>query len=112
MGEWPRTDRPGEPTPGERLLYALGQLFKQWHIRATLTPPDEVDVEAVAKMLDVWSDVEFVQDGEGGDEPVRHLHFPSEVLVVDRRREFPWQLLDVWEWAARQETGDFWRYFH
>ncbi len=99
-------------TPGERLLYALGQLYRQWHVRATLTPPGEVDVEAVAKMLGVWSGVEFVQEGEGEDEPALHLHFAGEVLIVDRRREFPWTLLDVWEWARAQESRDFWRYFH
>jgi hypothetical protein len=99
-----------EPTPGERLLYALGQLHRQWRARATLTPPDEVDVEAVAKMLGIWSEVEFVQDGDGGGEPSRHLHFASEVLVIDHRCGFPWTLLDVWEWARRQEAREFWRY--
>jgi hypothetical protein len=59
-------------------------------------------------MLGVLTDIEFVQEGDG--EPVLHLHFASEVLTVDRRREFPWQLLDVWEWARRQETREFWRY--
>lgn len=99
------------PTPGERLLYALGQLYRQWHVRATLTPPDEVDVEAVARMLGVWTDIEFVQDEEDEGEPALHLHFAGEVLTIDRRREFPWQLLGVWEWAQAQETRDFWRYF-
>lgn len=97
-------------TPGGRLLYALGQLHKQWQVRATLTPPGEVDVEAVARMLGVWGDVEFAQDEEGGDRPALHLHFAGEVLTVDRRREFPWLLLDVWEWARWQEEREFWRY--
>ncbi len=110
MGQRPTSDRE-QPTPGERLLYALGQLHKQWHVRATLTPPDEVDVVAVAKMLDVWRDVEFVQD-EDVEERQQHFHFPSEVLVVDRCQEFPWRLLDVWEWARGQEMSEFWRYFH
>jgi len=110
--EWPTTDEPGEPTPGERLLYALGQLFKQWHVRATLTPPHEVDVEAVAKMLGVWGEVEFAQDGEDEDEPVWYLHLPGEVLVIDRREEFPWRLLADWEWAQELEVKEFWRYFH
>ena len=100
----------GQPTPGERLLYALGQLHRQWCVRATLTPPDEVDVEAVAKMLGVWSDVEFVQDGESEDDGEQCIHFPCEVLLIDRRREFPWLLLEVWEWARGQETREFWRY--
>ncbi len=108
-----RTDNPGEPTPGERLLYALGQLFKQWHVRASLTPPHEVDVEAVAKMLGIWADVEFIQDGEDEDEPALYLHLPHEVLVVDSRRpEFPWRLLADFEWAQEQEVKEFWRYFH
>lgn len=100
----------GEVTPGERLLYALGQMHKQWRVRATLTPPDEVDVEAVAKMLGVWGDVEFVREGDDEDEGEQHIHFAGEVLTVDRRREFPWQLLDVWEWARGQEVREFWRY--
>jgi hypothetical protein len=114
MGQRKTSER-SQPTPGERLLYALGQLHRQWHVRATLTPPDEVDVEAVARMLGVWADIEFIQDEEGdedGGEPALHLHFTREVLTVDRRREFPWTLLGVWEWARRQETRDFWRYFH
>jgi hypothetical protein len=73
VGQWPTTDKRGEPTPGERLLYALGQLYRQWYIRATLTPPGKVDVEAVAKMLGVWGEVEFVQDGEDEDSGQQHL---------------------------------------
>lgn len=108
-----RTSGRGQPTPGERLLYALGQLYRQWRVRATLTPPNEVDVASVAKMLDVWRDVEFVQDeDEEEEERQQHFHFPSEVLIVDRRQEFPWQLLSDFEWAERQEVRDFWRYFH
>jgi hypothetical protein len=110
-----RTSERSQPTPGERLLYALAQLHRQWGIRATLTPPAEVDVEAVAKMLGVWGDIEFVQesDDEGDGEPAAlHLHFAGEVLTVDRRQEFPWTLLDVWEWARGQETRELWRYFH
>lgn len=105
-------DWPGEPTPGERLLYALGQLYKQWHRRSTLTPPHEVDVEAVARMLGIWPEVEFLQDGEDEEEPAQYLHLPGEVLVIDSRREFPWQLLSDSEWAHEQERKEFWRYFH
>lgn len=113
MGQRPTSGR-GEVTPGGRLLYALGQLHRQWQVRATLTPPGEVDVEAVAKMLGVWTDIEFVREDDDGDdgEPALYLHFAGEVLTVDRRREFPWLLLDVWEWARGQETREFWRYFH
>jgi hypothetical protein len=109
VGQRVRSAR-GEVTPGERLMYALGQLHKQWLVRATLTLPDEVDVEAVARMLGVWGDVEFVQDGEGEGDGEQCIHFPCEVLLIDRRREFPRTLLDVWEWARGQETREFWRY--
>lgn len=110
MGQRQTSGR-GEVNPGERLLYALAQLHRQWGIRATLTPPGEVDVEAVARMLGVWTDIEFIQDegGNEGDEK-QFIHFAGEVLAVDRRREFPWMLLDVWEWARKQETREFWRY--
>jgi hypothetical protein len=98
----------GEPTPGERLLYALGQLHREWRVRATLTPPQEVDVEAVARMLGIWTDVEFVQEGENEE----YLHLPEEVLLIDRRKEFPWQLMDPFEWARELERKDFWREHH
>lgn len=91
-------------------MRALRQLHRQCRVRAALAPHGEVDVEAVAKLLGVWSEVEFVQEGDGEDEPALHLHFAGEVLVVDRRCGFPWQLLDVWEWARRQEAREFWRY--
>jgi hypothetical protein len=110
VSERPRTDTRGEPTPGERLLYALGQLYRQYRVRATLTPPCEVDVEAVARMLAIWSDVEFIQQGE--DEGEEYLHLPAEVLLIDRRQAFPWQLMDPFEWARELELKDFWRYWH
>jgi len=90
-------------------MCALRQLHRKCRVRAALAPHGEVDVEAVAKLLGVWSEVEFVQD-EDGDEGRQHFHFPSEVLVVDHRCGFPWQLIDVWEWARRQEAREFWRY--
>lgn len=100
-----------EPTPGERLLYVLGQIFRRWHAGTGLTSPKEVDIEDLARMLGVWSEVEFAQT----DATRKHLgclHFPTEVLVIDRTREFPWRLLSVWEWAREQELDEFWTYFH
>jgi hypothetical protein len=105
-------DEVGRPTPGERLFYALGQLYRRWRTGQSDTRPQEVDIEDMARILGVWGEVEFVQDGEGEDSGQQHFHFPSEVLVVDAGREFPWRLLDAWEWADKQETKDFWRYFH
>ncbi len=110
MSECPGADARDEPTPGERLLYALGQLYRQYRVRATLTRPQEVDVVAIARMLGIWTEVEFVQDGEDEDE--EYVHLPAEVLLIDRRQEFPWQLMDPFEWAREVERKEFWRYFH
>lgn len=95
-----------EPTPGERLLHALGQIHRRWHAGTGRTPPHEVDIEALARTLGAWAAVEFVQDGDGE----QRLHFPDEILIIDHRHSFPWRLLGTWEWAREQEVGEFWRY--
>jgi hypothetical protein len=64
------------------------------------------DIETVARVVGVWSEVEHFQEGEGHDEGVLFLHLPSEVLVIDCLQEFPWKLLDAREWARRQERRD------
>ena len=101
---------PDEPTPGERLLYVLGQLYRRWRTGTGRTSPHEVDVEALARMLGLWSEIEFVQDSEGGGE--RYIHFPTDVLVIDDQQDFPWRLLSIWEWGRQQELKEFWDYFH
>ena len=114
-GEWPSSpDRHGEeaapgahltesPTPGERLLYALGQLY--WRSRAgeLHVHPQDFDIENVARIIGVWRDVEFVQDDAAGVA----YHFPAEVLCVAPEFAFPWYLLHVWAWAAERELGSF-----
>lgn len=95
-----------EPTPGERLLHALGQIHRRWHAGTGRTPPHEVDIEALARTLGAWAAVEFVQDGDGE----QRLHFPDEILIIDHRHSFLWRLLGTWEWAREQEVGEFWRY--
>jgi hypothetical protein len=111
VSERPSKDTRSEPTPGERLLYALGQLYRRWRrgLEGSV-PPYRIDVEAVAKFLGVWADVEFVQEDE--DAPTQYLHFPTEVLLIDQRQEFPWQLLTDWEWGKEQEYAEFWRNHH
>jgi hypothetical protein len=91
------------PTPGERLLYALGQLYRRSRYGDLDVDPDDFDIEDLARIIGVWRDVEFVQDDEGG----RSYHFPSEVLCVAPGFVFPWYLLDIWAWAAERELGDF-----
>lgn len=102
----------GTPTSGELLLYGLGQLYRQWRVgEKGAVRPRQIDVEAVARFLGLWHEVEFVQEDEE-DSPLTFLHLPDEVLVIDPRDEFPWQLFDPWEWAKAQEIREFWRYFH
>jgi len=100
-----------EPTPGERLFYALGQVYRRWHTGQALVCPWRLDVEELARLLGLWSDVEFAQEDETA-KGINYLHFPAEVLVVDREQQFPWRLIDTWEWAAEQEQKEFWAYFH
>lgn len=96
-----------EPTPGERLFYTLGQVYSRWHTGKALVCPWSLDVEELARLLGLWSDVEFAQEDENGK--LCCLHFPSDVLVIETAQRFPWRLLDVWEWAAEQERADAWR---
>jgi hypothetical protein len=103
-----------EPTSGERLLYALGQIYRRWHTGKALVCPwrlDVEDVEELARLLGIWSDVEFAQEDEMAT-GVIYLHFPTEVLVTDCSQQFPWRLLDTWEWAVEQEHKEFWAFFH
>jgi hypothetical protein len=94
--------------PGERLFFALGQLYSRWSTGRSPTHPREIDVEDLARILGVWNEVEFVQEA-ASDKRLLRLHFPGEVLVIDRERVFPWRLLDAWEWASEQEFGTpFW----
>jgi hypothetical protein len=92
-----------EVTSGEQLFDCLRQLYCRWHTGKSETPPSDVNVERFARLLDVWRAVEFTQ-GEG---EVVFLHFPSEVLIIDARQEFPWRLLSAWEWASKREFGPY-----
>jgi hypothetical protein len=98
-------DEPSQPTPGERLFYVLGQLYRRWQAGTTPTAPGAVDVEALARTLGVWPEVEFVQE-EPEQGCLVCLHFPTEVLLIDHEAEFPWRLLGVWEWASEQEQKE------
>jgi hypothetical protein len=85
------------PTPGERLLYTLGQLYLLWHRGELDVAPREFDIEDLARIIGVGRDIEFVSDGPVG----RSYHMPGEVLLVDEGQRFPWRLLslDGWAWA-------------
>lgn len=96
-----------QPTPGERLFYTLGQLYRRWRAGIGRTAPRDVDVEGLARTLGVWRDVEFAEADASGE----RLHFPTEVLLIDPTREFPWRLLNVWEWAIEREREEQYREF-
>ena len=88
--------------PGERLFYALGQLYKLWRRDQLGVHPLDFDVWDLASIIGVRGDVEFVsEDGLGA-----RYHFPGEVLVIERHpdTDFPWLLLDTWDWAAAQKS--------
>lgn len=87
------------PTPGERLFYALGQLYALWHRGQLDVAPADMDIEDLARIIGVWRDCEFVNEGPLG----RSYHFPGEVLVVNTWVPFPWELIDVETWAGLAE---------
>ena len=94
---------PEEPTAGERLLYALGQLLRLHHAGRFPVHPCELDIEDLIRVLGASEDFEFVSRNRLG----RHYHFSGEVLTASAKDigppDFPWRLLSAWEWAAEQE---------
>lgn len=98
-GDWP-----AEPSPGERLLYALGQLYRHHRSGELALQPADFDIEDLGRIIGVWPEMEF----EVNDRFGRHYHFPGEVLVVVPSEPFPWRLLGVWEFAADLELNSHW----
>lgn len=83
------------PTPAERLLYALGQLYRLWHDGELDVEPKDFDVMDLAGIIGVKGDIELVSE-----EPhATAYHFDGEVLVVCDSK-FPWHLMDPWEWGT------------
>ena len=99
-------DLPEEPAlaPGERLFYALGQLYKLWRSDQLGVHPLDFDVWDLAGIIGVRGEVEFISEDRVG----ARYHFPGEVLVIEKRpdSDFPWCLLDTWDWAAAQELAE------
>lgn len=100
--EPPENDR--ALAPGERLFYTLGQLYKLWRRERLGVHPLDFDVWDLAGLVGVRGDVEFVSE----DRASARYHFPGEVLVIERHPEsdFPWCLLDTWDWAAAQQLSE------
>ncbi len=115
---WDKADRSAEPddepespspqgtgsgalTPGERLLYALGQLYRLSKRGELDVRPADFDVWDLAGIIGVRGDVEFISE----DQSSSRWHFATEVLHVDVHRDFPWRLLSMWEWADEAESS-------
>jgi hypothetical protein len=101
-------EQPADPTPGERLLYALGQLLRLNRAGRFPVHPRDIDVEDLLRVLGLWRELEFASRNRLG----RHYHFSTEVLTVSAEAPasdpFPWRLLSIWEWAAEQELNNLW----
>jgi hypothetical protein len=87
-------------TSGERLLYALGQMYALWHRGQLAVAPRDFDIEDLARIIGVWPELEFVTDDQRGT----RFHFSGEVVCFEPDRPFPWRLLSSWEWAAEQDA--------
>ncbi len=99
----PKFDFNGDeaPTPGERVLYALGQLYRLSRRGELDVRPADFDIWDLAGIIGVRADIEFVSEDQHGS----RWHFASEVLEVELKREFPWRLLTSWEWAAEANAS-------
>ena len=95
-------DDDAAPTPGERLLYALGQLDRLHRWRRLPIDPRNIDLQDLARVIGAADELEFVAEDNTGT----HCHFPHEVVNVDFEQPFPWRLLSVWEWAAEQHLNE------
>lgn len=92
------------PSPGERLLYTLGQLYRRFKRGQLATPPGDIGVWDIAGIIGVQRDIEFISEDFTGT----HLHFADAVLSVNRGADFPWQLKDMWDWGLAREMDDLW----
>lgn len=87
------------PTPGERLLYVLGQLYRLSQRGELDVRPADFDVWDLAGIFGVRGDIEFVSEDQHGS----RWHSAAEVVQVEPGRAFPWRLLTMWEWAAEAD---------
>lgn len=89
-------------TPAERLLYALGQLYRLHRAGELPVEPRDFDVLDLARIIGVSRHIEFVAESSQGTS----YHFAREVLVLDRAAEFPWKVLDQVTWAVLEEFAE------
>ena len=99
------SDAESAPTPGERLVHALGQLHRLHLCGRLPAHPSAFDIEDVARIVGVWPQLEFVVSDDEGT----RYHFPGEVLFISADRPEMLRLLGVFEFAAEQDLTEWWR---
>jgi hypothetical protein len=92
------------PTPGERVLFALAQLYRLHRTGKPPVHPSAFDVEDLVLIVGVGDECEFATEDRLG----QHFHFRSEVLSADPAQPFPWRLRTIWGWAAQQQMNSYW----
>lgn len=92
------------PTAGERVLFALAQLYRLHRTGKLPLHPSAFDVADLVDVVGVGDEYEFATEDKLG----QHYHFRSEVLSSDPTLLFPWRLRGIWEWAAEQQMNSYW----
>ncbi len=92
------------PSPGERLLHALGQLHRLHLCGRLPVHPSEFDIEDVARIVGVWPQLELVLADDNGT----RYHFAGEVLYISGKQPTMLRLLSTLEFAAEQDLKHWW----
>jgi hypothetical protein len=93
-------------SPGERVFYALGQLYRLHLAKRLPVHPGTVSIGDLASVLGLGDALEFSSEDAFG----QHHHFPGEVIYVNPAEAdaFPWRLMSVETWASQQEFNSLW----
>lgn len=93
------------PSPGERLLHAIGQIHRLNLCGRLPAHPSKFDVEDVARIIGIWPELELVVADDDG----ARYHFAGEVLFISAARPPMVRLLSTLEFAAERELDAWWR---
>ena len=91
-----------EPSPAERLFFALGQLYRRWYRGKLPVRPCDFDVMELARTIGVSRDIDMVTEALHGTA----LHFENEIIVAMPNRDFPWAVMATAEWARWTELEE------
>ena len=94
------------PSPGERLLHALGQLHRLYLCGRLPAHPSAFPIEDLARIVGVWPELEFIVTDDVGS----RYHFPGEVLFVSADQPATVRLLSTFEFAAELDLDGWWRH--